>query len=128
MKKLTPMVIVALLFFAQCNYAQQVTILNVNDFEKKILSEKNIQLIDVRTPEEFQQGHIKNAQNINIYDPDFEKEIQKFDKSKPVYVYCRSGNRSHSAAQVLAKNGFKTIYDLQGGIGAWQYTNKPIMK
>lgn len=129
MKKYTPMVIVALLlFFTQCNYAQQATVLNVNDFEKKISSEKNIQLIDVRTPEEFQQGYIKNAKNINIYDPNFEKEIQKLDKSKPVYIYCRSGNRSRSAAQVLAKNGFKTIYDLQGGMGAWQYANKPIVK
>ncbi len=127
MKKFTPIVLIALLY-TQCNFAQQANILNVNEFEKKIFSEKNIQLIDVRTPEEYQQGHIKNAININIYDANFEKEIQKLDKSKPVYIYCRSGNRSRSAAQVLAKNGFKTIYDLQGGIGAWQNANKSIVK
>lgn len=128
MKKYIPIAIIALLFFTKCNFAQQATVLNANEFDKKISSEKNIQLIDVRTPEEYQQGHIKNAKNINIYDPNFEKDIQKLDKSKPVYIYCRSGNRSRSAAQVLSSNGFKTIYDLQGGITSWQSANKAISK
>ncbi|MFN4234310.1 MAG: rhodanese-like domain-containing protein [Bacteroidia bacterium] len=128
MKKYTPITVIALLFFTNCNFAQQANVLNANDFEKKILSEKNIQLIDVRTPEEFQQGYIKGAKNINIYSSTFEQEINKLDKTKPVYIYCRSGNRSKSAAQILSKNGFKTIYDLQGGIGAWQSNNKPLAK
>jgi rhodanese-related sulfurtransferase len=128
MKKYIPITIIALLFFTNCNFAQQATVLNANDYEKKISTEKNIQLIDVRTPEEYQQGHIKNAKNINVYDANFEKEIQKLDKSKPVYIYCRSGNRSRSAAQVLSNNGFKTIFDLQGGITAWQSANKSVSK
>ncbi len=128
MKKYIPITIIALLFFTQCSFAQQAIVLNANDYEKKISSEKNIQLIDVRTPEEYQQGFIKNAKNINIYDANFEKEINKLDKSKPVYIYCRSGSRSKSAAQILSKNGFKTIYDLQGGITAWQSANKTLSK
>jgi len=128
MKKYIPITIIALLFFTNCNFAQQATVLNANDYEKKISTEKNIQLIDVRTPEEYQQGHIKNAKNMNVYDANFEKEIQKLDKSKPVYIYCRSGSRSRSAAQVLSNNGFKTIFDLQGGITAWQSANKSVSK
>lgn len=131
MKKYIPITfiaLIALIFITNCNFAQQANILNANDFEKKIATEKNIQLIDVRTPEEFQQGYIKGAKNINIYSPTFEQEINKLDKTKPVYIYCRSGNRSKSAAQVLSKNGFKVIYDLQGGIIAWQTSNKPLTK
>lgn len=131
MKKYIPITfiaLIALIFITNCNFAQQANILNANDFEKKIATEKNIQLIDVRTPEEFQQGYIKGAKNINIYSLTFEQEINKLDKTKPVYIYCRSGNRSKSAAQVLSKNGFKVIYDLQGGISAWQSSNKPLTK
>lgn len=128
MKKYITITIIALLFFTNCNFAQQATVLNANDYEKKISTEKNIQLIDVRTPEEYQQGHIKNAKNMNVYDANFEKEIQKLDKSKPVYIYCRSGSRSRRAAQVLSNNGFKTIFDLQGGITAWQSSNKSVSK
>jgi rhodanese-related sulfurtransferase len=128
MKKYIPITVIALLFFTNCNFAQQTIVLNANDYEKKISSEKNIQLIDVRTPEEFQQGFIKGAKNINVYDSNFEQEINKLDKSKAVYIYCRSGSRSRSAAQILSKNGFKTIYDLQGGISAWQSANKALSK
>lgn len=128
MKKYIPITIIALLFFTNCNFAQKANVLNANDFEKKILTEKNLQLIDVRTPEEFQQGFIKGAQNINIYNSNFEQEINKLDKTKPVYIYCRSGRRSSNAAQILSKNGFKTIYDLQGGINAWISSNKSLAK
>lgn len=128
MKKYIPITIIVLLFFTNYNFAQQVKVLNANDFEKKILTEKNLQLIDVRTPIEYQQGFINGAKNLNLYSSNFEQEINKLDKTKPVYVYCRSGRRSSNAAQILTKNGFKTIYDLQGGINAWQSANKSLNK
>ena len=85
------------------------------------LNEKlgDIQLIDVRTTNEFNRGHIKNAVNINYYDGNFYEQMSKLDKNKELYIYCRSGNRSGRAAAKLKEQGFTKIYDLQGGILNW---------
>ena len=84
------------------------------------LNQHSILLIDVRTPEEFKAGHIKHAKNINFLNPEFFKaEIEKIDKSKPVYIYCRSGNRSNKAALKMQEFGFEKIYDLDGGYLKW---------
>ena len=85
--------------------------------ERKL--KKDIQLVDVRTEKEFNEQHIEQAININIEDVDFEKNIQALDKTKPVYLYCRSGKRSNKAAQKMSSMGFKKIYDLNGGILSW---------
>ena len=79
----------------------------------------NIQLIDVRTPKEYKKGHLKNAVNINYYDNDFLDEMAKLDKSKELYIYCRSGGRSGKAAKKLGEMGFIKVYDLEGGIINW---------
>ena len=80
----------------------------------------NLQLIDVRTPEEFAQGHIDGALNLNFYDDDFTQQLeQKLDKNRPVMLYCRSGNRSGQAASQMVTMGFKELYDLKGGFMAW---------
>lgn len=78
-----------------------------------------IQLIDVRTPEEFQEGHLENARNMNYYDDDFKEQLSVLDKSQKVYVYCKKGGRSASAAELLSEMGFTEIYDLEGGIDNW---------
>jgi len=85
------------------------------------LNEKlgDIQLIDVRTSNEFNRGHIKNAMSINFYDGHFYEQMSKLDKNKEIYIYCRSGNRSGKAASKLKEQGFTKIYDLQGGIINW---------
>lgn len=84
------------------------------------ISGAKIQLVDVRTPREFDNGHIENAINIDFYDGgNFIKSFEKLDKDKPVYLYCRSGARSMKAANRLADVGFSKIYDLQGGYMAW---------
>lgn len=77
------------------------------------------QLVDVRTPEEYGASHLKNAQNICVTEDDFEEKVKGLDRSKPVYVYCKKGGRSAKAAKILAEMGFTEIYDLQGGITAW---------
>lgn len=103
-----------------CQPNEAVTILNPQQFEKAIMTEE-VQLVDVRTPEEYQAGYIKDAENIDFYDQEnFNKAFEKFDKSKPVYLYCRSGGRSQKAANLLAEMGFKEIYDLEGGYLNWQ--------
>ena len=87
-----------------------------------------IQVIDVRTPAEFNSGHIEHAKNININDAQFEAQIAALDKSKPVLVYCAVGGRSARAANLIKSQGFPAVYDLDGGIGAWNKEGLPIVK
>lgn len=88
-------------------------------FAKKIESTPKAQIIDVRTPEEFASDHIENSKNINWLDPSFETEVQKLDKSRPVFVYCKVGGRSNKAVSKLEELGFTTIYELEGGMMKW---------
>jgi rhodanese-related sulfurtransferase len=76
-------------------------------------------LLDVRTPQEFSDGHIKNAINIDLANPNFALEIQKLDKTKTYIIFCRSGNRALTASQEMSKIGLKTVYSKQG-ITDWQ--------
>lgn len=80
----------------------------------------NMQLIDVRTEEEYEVSHLKNAQNICVTSGDFKEKVASLDKMKPVYVYCRSGKRSSKAAKILIEMGFTKVYDLQGGHQSWE--------
>ena len=92
------------------------------------LSNDSVQLVDVRTPEEYTEGHIAGSRNINVFNSDFIDEAEKaLDKSKPVAVYCRSGKRSADAAKILAENGFNVV-NLEGGILAWKENHLPISK
>lgn len=99
--------------------------ITVDEFENK-LSRENIQLIDVRTPEEFNNGHLKGALNYNINATEFESQLSKLDKNKPVLVYCLSGGRSGSAAEIIAGKGFTEVYNMQGGIMKWNAANKSL--
>lgn len=87
-----------------------------------------VQLIDVRTPEEFESGHLESAVNINIKDSDFESKVGAYDRSKPIYVYCKKGGRSASAAKKLKEMGFEEIYDLEGGITNWVDKGETVVK
>lgn len=80
----------------------------------------NVLLIDVRTPKEFKEGHIENAQNIDFLAPTFQDNIKKLNIEKPIIVYCRSGRRSAKSTKILQEAGFTEIYDLQGGIIKWE--------
>ena len=86
----------------------------------KALVEKGYFVIDVRTPEEFEEGHIEGAKNINVKSEAFVTEIEKLSKSDTLLVYCRSGRRSLYAAQVMVSFGFQKIYDLKGGFLKWE--------
>ncbi len=103
----------------------KISVISAIDFFEK---SKNQTIIDIRTPQEFVSGHLENAININYYDSTFLEQISKYDKSKPIFIYCRSGNRSNSASKKLSNIGFKQIYDLQGGITNWINTNHKIIK
>lgn len=97
---------------------------NITDIDPKAFSEKitttpNAQIIDVRTPQEFTSGHIDNAVNIDWLSDNFVVNTQKLDKTKPVFVYCKTSNRSPQAAKKLEELGFATIYNMKGGLLQW---------
>lgn len=82
---------------------------------------KDVQLIDVRTPNEYKAGYIDDAINIDIMKMEtFVQEVEKLDKAKPVYIYCKIGGRSQKASKKLEELGFTTIYDFSGGYMEWQ--------
>jgi rhodanese-related sulfurtransferase len=87
-------------------------------FAKKI-AESDVVVLDVRTPEEFNSGHIPNAINIDIYSDYFNSDIAALDKSKSYAVYCRSGKRSVDASSEMDLIGFNATYNLTGGIIEW---------
>ena len=103
-----------------CMQAQSTGIItqDVATFKKTIQSKK-VQLVDVRTPAEFEEGKIEGAQNIDVKNAEFKTMAAKLDPKKPVAVYCRSGARSAKAASILKEMGFKKIYNLDGGYLAW---------
>ena len=100
---------------------------NVAAFAALIDTEETGLLLDVRTDREFAMGHIRGAAQIDFYRDDFREELAKLNANTPVYVYCRSGNRSGQAAKMMKSMGFKTVYNLEGGIGAWA-REQPIEK
>lgn len=103
------------IFGVKAQENQSYKVLEVQTFKDSIINKK-VQLIDVRTPDEYKSGHIEYAENIDFYSGKFTTEFNKLDKEKPVYIYCRSGSRSKQTADKLSAMGFKEIYDLKGGI------------
>ena len=99
----------------------QYTVLSQEDFRVRLADTDDYLLLDVRTPEEYAEGHIANAVNIDFLNPSaFDQEVAKLDKNKTVMIYCRSGNRSGKASKKLKALGFREIYDLDGGFSEWE--------
>lgn len=84
-----------------------------------LIQHDSVQVIDVRTPKEFREGHIKNAKNIDFLSASFPDAITVLDKQKPLLVYCRSGSRSDKSINLLLKAGYTNLYHLDGGILKW---------
>lgn len=110
------------------NSVKGSTLLAADEFESKLASMPNAQLIDVRTPKEFNDGYIKGAININYQGDSFTEDIEKLDKTRPTFVYCRSGGRSAESCNYMANHGFKELYELDNGISSWLNKNKPVEK
>ena len=125
-------VIVVLLFSCKNNSQTSdkntsVDVISTTAFKAKVAG-TDVQLVDVRTPEEFSEGHLKNSKNIDFKNDNFMAQMEKLDKSKPLYLYCRSGNRSGKASAKLKEAGFTEIYDMKGGFLAWSKENSEIAK
>lgn len=109
-------------FFIKCDKQQDIKTISTKEL-KMLLAKENIQLMDVRSPQEIKQGFIKTAVFANYFDTDFpEKASKLLDKSKPVYLYCRSGNRSGKSAIILQGKGFQ-VYNVLGGYHQWKKEN-----
>ena len=85
-------------------------------------------IIDIRTPEEYNEGHIENALNIDFYAETFSEDLDKLDKSKTYFIYCRSGNRSGRAMTIIKDLGFREVYNLSAGITEWIAEGLPVVK
>ena len=108
------------LFIVGCSEPIPAGTISPKDFKRALSKIDDLQLIDVRTPGEFNGGHIQDAVNLNYFEDNFRTEIEKLDKSRPVAVYCAVGGRSGSAMNLLKELGFEQIYDLDGGITSWE--------
>jgi thioredoxin 1 len=126
MNRLKCLVFVALIAAATRGFAQ--TPLSVEAFNQKLSTTPQGQLLDVRTAAEYGQGYLANSVNMDIKDPVFVQKLATLDKDKPVFVYCLSGGRSAQAAKLLVQNGFKEVYDMQGGYLKWSAANMPFQK
>ncbi len=119
-------VVLSLVIFAACGQNPNVKQLSSDEFNSSI--NDKISLIDVRTEKEYKNGHIKNAKQISYYSRGFRGKLLQLPKNEPVYLYCYSGARSSKAANILAENGYKNVYNLERGIMEWKSKDLPLTK
>ena len=115
--------LISFLIFLGCKNeatSEIITIVSPQEVYDAVYNSDQVQLVDVRTKEEFTDSHIGNAQNVCVTDDDFKEKAAKLNKEKPIYVYCKGGGRSAKAAKILKEMGFKEIYDMQGGFINWE--------
>ena len=127
MKNSFYLVISGLLIFCGKTNSQIIENIGPQEFQRLVNKEDGI-IIDVRTPDEFYAGHIKDATNIDFYSDEFINNLEIVSKDFPIYVYCRSGGRSSLAAVKMEKLGFTKVYNLLGGIGEWESANCKTIK
>lgn len=117
MKQLLCLPITIILLLAGCQQNELYRTIGEKEFTE-LSQRENVIILDVRTPSEYSQGHLKNAVLIDYKNENFETEINKLDKSKTYLVYCKSGGRSAKASKVLSEKGF-SVCNLNGGISDW---------
>lgn len=121
MKKLLLFIaITSLVASCQNKTEGEIIMITPEQVANAVNSEKELQLVDVRTSDEYSVSHLKNAQNICVTNDDFKEKVAMLDKDEPVYVYCKRGGRSAQAALILKEMGFTKVYDLQGGMDNWE--------
>ena len=116
------LVAVAIVFFMAFKGIRQSNAflnLDVKSFAKKFMTDKDVIILDVRTPAEFAQGAIKGAINIDVNASNFKEKVSKLDKDKSYLIYCRSGMRSVKACNIISENGNTRLFNLMGGYQAW---------
>jgi phage shock protein E len=115
-----------LLTLCACKQAgPEQTSLAAESFQAAIQKQPGI-LLDVRTPEEYAEGHLPAARNLDYKSESFKDSLQTLDKNKPYYIYCKSGVRSGKAADMMKEMGFTQVYNMEGGIDAWKKEGRPL--
>jgi rhodanese-related sulfurtransferase len=110
-----------------CANAAETNVTHINaEQAQKLIADKKVVVLDIRTPEEFGAGHIAGATNINFRAADFEKTLAALDKKQTYVLHCASGNRSTQALPTFSKLGFSSVCHLDGGIKAWQKAKLPV--
>lgn len=131
-KILIPVLIVIIILsgimsFFSCNAfvnKKEVIPISVEKVNEIMEKNKDYIILDVRTQQEYDSGYLKNSLLIPV--DELEERINEVPKGKPIIVYCRSGNRSARAADILINNGFSPVYDMQGGILEWIEKGYPV--
>jgi phage shock protein E len=95
---------------------------------EKLIAAKKVVILDVRTAQEFAAGHLEGATNLDFHDKNFEKKLEELSKDQAYLVHCAVGGRSARASAMMSRLKFKSIYDLKGGITAWEKAGKPVVK
>lgn len=119
-------IILIALQFTSCGQTDSKT-LSVDSFKQSI-ADTAVVLLDVRTPEEYAEGHIAGAINIDYKSADFASRVDSLDKSKSYNLYCRSGRRSGESLTLMEEKGFTKVHHLEGGILKWQESGEPVVK
>jgi rhodanese-related sulfurtransferase len=125
MKKVIAL-LASVLLLAGCSSSSSAVDLSVSEFSSKV-AEAGVITLDVRTPGEFNEGHIEGALLVDFESGNFENEIATLDKSKTYAVYCRSGSRSGQAVRVMSDAGFTNLYNLNGGVIDWANAGLPLV-
>ena len=125
-------VIVVMIFMLASAVTLSAKIKNINTEKAKKLMEQldgdqDFVILDVRTPEEFSEGHIENAVNLDFYADAFPNELESLDKKKTYLIYCRTGGRSGNALKMMKEKGFEDVYNMEGGIIEWS-DSYPVVK
>ncbi|HZK69130.1 MAG TPA: rhodanese-like domain-containing protein [Paludibacter sp.] len=121
--------VLALLFCSFTTIAAQTKVeVNSKQVNSMLQKDKKWIVLDVRTAEEFNSGHIKGAVNIDIRQPDAFSKIDKLNKNAKYIVHCRTNHRSGMAVEHMMQSGFKTIYQMMDGWSGWLTNNLPIQK
>jgi rhodanese-related sulfurtransferase len=102
--------------------------ISLDDWKEIYDNNKDYNVLDVRTQEEFNEGHIENAININFYDTNFKEQINNLDKNKTYLIYCKSGERSYNTLNLMRGSQFIKVYDLEGGIDTWRNSEYKLEK
>jgi len=127
MRPYTILATIGLLLALTCCNAQSGGTVDVPTLKAELVK-GNVQLVDVRTPQEWSTGHIDGALHIDWFSDDFKSRVAKLDKESPVRLYCAAGGRSEEAREMLRGMGFKNVLDLDGGMSAWKKAGAPVVK
>jgi rhodanese-related sulfurtransferase len=120
--------LVLMLTLGACAASQPAAELIDAQQAQQILQQQNVQVLDIRTPAEFADGHLAKARNLDFYASDFAEQLKQLDPKAPYVMYCASGRRSAEAHLQMKAMGFEQVYEIQGGYQAWQSQNLPVQK